>query len=48
MDALTQSTQSMGSRIAKLNEQVSTGKKINRASDDPGRISQLHNVEPRS
>ena len=44
MDALTQSTQSMGSRIAKLNEQVSTGKKINRASDDPGRISQLHNV----
>ena len=34
----------MGSRIAKLNEEVSTGKRINRASDDPGRISQLHNV----
>ena len=44
MDALAQSAQSMGSRIAKLNEEVSTGKRINRASDDPGRISQLHNV----
>jgi flagellar hook-associated protein 3 FlgL len=44
MDALKQSSTSMGSRIAKLNEEVSTGKRINRASDDPGRISQLHNV----
>ena len=34
----------MGSRIAKLNEEAATGKRINRASDDPGRISQLHNV----
>jgi flagellar hook-associated protein 3 FlgL len=30
--------------LAKLNEEVATGKRINRASDDPGRISQLHNV----
>ena len=44
MEALKQTSQSMGSRIAKLNEEVSTGKRINRASDDPGRISQLHNV----
>jgi len=44
MDALKQSSTSMGSRIAKLNEEVATGKRINRASDDPGRISQLHNV----
>ena len=44
MEALKQSSTSMGSRIAKLNEEVSTGKRINRASDDPGRISQLHNV----
>jgi len=34
----------MGGRIAKLNEEVATGKRINRPSDDPGRISQLHNV----
>lgn len=44
MEALKLTSQSMGSRIAKLNEEVSTGKRINRASDDPGRISQLHNV----
>ena len=41
---MRQSTTSMGGRIAKLNEQVATGKRINRPSDDPGRISQLHNV----
>jgi len=44
MNALKEASTSMGSRIAKLNEEVSTGKRINRASDDPGRISQLHNV----
>ena len=41
---MRQATTSMGGRIAKLNEQVATGKRINRPSDDPGRISQLHNV----
>lgn len=41
---MRQSAMSMGGRIAKLNEQVATGKRINRPSDDPGRISQLHNV----
>jgi flagellar hook-associated protein 3 FlgL len=44
MELMRQSAMSMGSRIAKLNEQVATGKRINRPSDDPGRISQLHNV----
>jgi flagellar hook-associated protein 3 FlgL len=44
MEALKSSATSMGSRVAKLNEQVATGKRINRPSDDPGRISQLHNV----
>jgi len=44
MEALKQSSTSMGTKLAKLNEEVSTGKRINRASDDPGRISQLHNV----
>ena len=34
----------MGARVAKLNEEVATGKRINRPSDDPARISQLHNV----
>jgi flagellar hook-associated protein 3 FlgL len=41
---MKQTSISMGSRLAKLNEEVATGKRINRASDDPGRISQLHNV----
>lgn len=44
MDVMRQASTSMGGRIAKLNEQVATGKRINRPSDDPGRISQLHNV----
>ena len=44
MEALKSTATSMGGRVAKLNEQVATGKKINRPSDDPGRISQLHNV----
>ena len=44
MEALKSSATSMGGRVAKLNEQVATGKRINRPSDDPGRISQLHNV----
>jgi flagellar hook-associated protein 3 FlgL len=44
MDALKQTSTSMGSRLAKVNEEVATGKRINRASDEPGRISQLHNV----
>ncbi len=41
---MRQTASSMGGRVAKLNEQVSTGKRINRPSDDPGRISQLHNI----
>ena len=41
---MRQTASSMGSRVAELNEQVATGKRINRPSDDPGRISQLHNV----
>lgn len=41
---MRQTASSMGGRLAELNEQVSTGKRINRPSDDPGRISQLHNV----
>jgi flagellar hook-associated protein 3 FlgL len=44
MEGLQAQSTSMGSRIAKLNEQVATGKRINRPSDDPGRISQLHNI----
>lgn len=44
MEGLQSQSTSMGSRIAKLNEQVATGKRINRPSDDPGRISQLHNI----
>ena len=44
MDVMRQTASSMGSRVAELNEQVATGKRINRPSDDPGRISQLHNV----
>ena len=44
MEALKSTATSMGSRVAKLNEEVATGKRINRPSDDPGRISQLHNV----
>ncbi len=44
MELMRQATTSMGGRISKLNEQVATGKRINRPSDDPGRISQLHNV----
>ena len=44
MEALKSTATSMGGRVAKLNEQVATGKRINRPSDDPGRISQLHNV----
>ncbi len=44
MDAMRQTASSMGGRVAELNEQVATGKRINRPSDDPGRISQLHNV----
>ena len=42
MEALKSTATSMGGRVAKLNEQVATGKKINRPSDEPGRISQLH------
>lgn len=41
---MRQTASSMGGRVAELNEQVATGKRINRPSDDPGRISQLHNV----
>lgn len=41
---MRQTASSMGGRVAELNEQVSTGKRINRPSDDPGRISQLHNI----
>ena len=44
MEAMRQTASSMGGRVAELNEQVSTGKRINRPSDDPGRISQLHNI----
>ena len=44
MEVMRQSTTAMGGRISKLKEQVATGKRINRPSDDPGRISQLHNV----
>ena len=44
MEGLQAQSTSMGSRIAKLNEQVASGKRINRPSDDPGRISQLHNL----
>ena len=44
MEAMRQAASSMGGRVAELNEQVSTGKRINRPSDDPGRISQLHNI----
>ena len=44
MEVMRQTASSMGSRVAELNEQVATGKRINRPSDDPGRVSQLHNI----
>jgi len=44
MDFMSVASNRIGAEMGKVNEQISTGKKINRPSDDPGLISQLHSV----
>ena len=44
MDYMSAASNSIGAEMAKVNEQISTGKTINRPSDDPGKVSQLHSV----
>ncbi len=44
MDFMSSASNRIGGEMGKVNEQISTGKNINRPSDDPGRISQLHSV----
>ncbi len=44
MGAMGTAAGQIGSEIGEVNEQIATGKKINRPSDDAGKIAQLHSV----
>lgn len=44
MDFMSSASNRIGREISQVNERIATGKEINRPSDDPGRISQLHTV----
>jgi flagellar hook-associated protein 3 FlgL len=44
MDFMSSASNRIGREMSKVNEQIATGKNINRPSDDPGRIGQLHTV----
>jgi len=44
MDFMSAASNRIGSEMGVVNERIATGKEINRPSDDPGRISQLHTV----
>jgi len=44
MGAMATAAGRLGTEMGQVNEQIATGKKINRPSDDPAKISQLHSV----
>jgi flagellar hook-associated protein 3 FlgL len=44
MDFMSAAANRLGREMSEVNEKIATGKNINRPSDDPGRISQLHTV----
>ena len=44
MGAMASAAGRIGAQMGEVNEQIATGKKINRPSDDPAKIAQLHSV----